>query len=1424
MQPTNPTNPGPTPPIIPPQQSIHDQLRGLSRKLNSDVDLDDGDTPALGRLAKYKNISNIDTGVNVVVSGASVSLDESAPNYEYLPGKLKSFLNSREEELKERKLNLPSSVARANRLITRVGGEVRPRILKLKEDVLELEKKHVRSQEEIKKLEKAKARLISEVNNSIVLIGKQREEIKRLREELESNGIDNDELISKLNKEEGEVEKYATEIRKAEAELVRLQKEGEEAAAFARAWEEALRSEESESEKMRREVTEHVNREFNSLEIKAQVSTIVEDYLIAMSSTDTRDIESTIESIIKGLRSVEEKIFTDKGVSSFKDLPDEDKSIIKSLQNFIFSDPVTDTEGKILRTKNLKDKSKIVRSDNGLIKRLLKRIKDLGTKSEAGTKQVPTSPQPKPVAPPQPIQMVKPISVDVKNKTEPKIASSETVFSEEDQIQIVDHFRYQIKTGKQNLDTVNSFMKRFPKLRGSAFDKMWRNFRGNLVGSTRQNALWEALTTAIRAKRVNTSTLSTQQPQQPKTQPKTQSPTQTQQPVQGQQPTQTRAEDEPARDIPASVENVKENTLEQLTAEYSIIMTEATKDEVEGYQLTLDERKAYKKILMAKIVSYIGAVGVTQISMRLLTNTLPKKIKQRQKSKTRRDSTGKVIENDYNEKEIDNPEYRKWEEKRSSAIKAGDDVVINLRKILDKLDKKEKPWNDDVRHTEYQESIKGISTSLSTMNKELEDFKNKVEGNTFNPIEASSKMTGYAIEIEMLKIKIDNLPEDTLKAILEKDIRRLKFLHSTLSKKVETEYTKKIGQHFNAESNEFEEKKDDITFLNGILYNTYGLTMHHKVGGKEVVKKVEDYKKESGDLLFSSTPVFQMLNGVDNLLKKYGERKWFTTYPHDDGKEQKEIGKYIQALELFARKLKSDEVEILLKRFSLANMNPDHKDALELDAQGITERVRNNIKKAFDLDRIQDSMSKQVLEAKENKTMWLTGNPSPKERLLAKGLTEDDIDFVFNHFKYLNEEGRATLLEYIPTIRNTPGNGRITQLNKLLEERSMYANAMDRLKGKTGYKTNWCRSYYSSVSEVKTNRMDNIMFTLRNQGARLKDQETAILTPRGSEETIMDMVNNPNTEYTNTKGLVNKYGWGKVALCIGVAFVLIAAVIGTKNKLQDEVDAKYAQDVASREANKKAEDIRQKTLLDKEAYKKQQKELKTAEIDAETVEAKAEIDAKNIKALEGVVAQDDGSVRLKSTDKGAIYVLPDYGIAGQNLKGIEYILNSATDSMERKNNFANLKGKDGNYLGFNTPADGAAAAFHQLVKYTRGTNNQGIDRTTTLKDMLKKYAGLSDNNDDYIKNVETIFKRLGRPEINRNTILGQTDQGQLLQAISELENRHYYYDSKSRSVKMKDGVTAASLQAAKVAMNYGYQDLNYANYKLNFPPMYNRTA
>ncbi len=207
---------------------------------------------------------------------------------------------------------------------------------------------------------------------------------------------------------------------------------------------------------------------------------------------------------------------------------------------------------------------------------------------------------------------------------------------------------------------------------------------------------------------------------------------------------------------------------------------------------------------------------------------------------------------------------------------------------------------------------------------------------------------------------------------------------------------------------------------------------------------------------------------------------------------------------------------------------------------------------------------------------------------------------------------------------------------------------------------------------------------------------------------------------------------------------------------------------------------------------------------------------------------DNKSVEVKRTEKGTVYKLADYGVEGANKDGIEYIANPVSKSVERRNNFCNLKSVESKaFLGFNSLEDAATACLHQLWRYQTGNNKVGLSGDSTLEQMIGKYANLKKeiNEDDfesYLKIIQKTYKDYG-VKVNQDTKLANLDMSKMLEAISIAENRFYAFDAKSMTVSMKLGVKQEMLSSAGDIMNNGpesetdnYSINNYGQAKYHF--------
>lgn len=207
---------------------------------------------------------------------------------------------------------------------------------------------------------------------------------------------------------------------------------------------------------------------------------------------------------------------------------------------------------------------------------------------------------------------------------------------------------------------------------------------------------------------------------------------------------------------------------------------------------------------------------------------------------------------------------------------------------------------------------------------------------------------------------------------------------------------------------------------------------------------------------------------------------------------------------------------------------------------------------------------------------------------------------------------------------------------------------------------------------------------------------------------------------------------------------------------------------------------------------------------------------------------DNKSVEVKRTVRGTVYKLADYGVEGANKDGIEYIANPVSKSVERRNNFCNLKSVESKaFLGFNSLEDAATACLHQLWRYQTGNNKVGLSGDSTLEQMIGKYANLKKeiNEDDfesYLKIIQKTYKDYG-VKVNQDTKLANLDMSKMLEAISIAENRFYAFDAKSMTVSMKLGVKQEMLSSAGDIMNNGpesetdnYSINNYGQAKYHF--------
>lgn len=202
-------------PMGAPKMSTNDQLKELSDKL-ADGTLD---------LKKEEDLKNFNRGVdymNRAVKREWVSEEEVSAVNEISEDKVTD--NNRELALnaferREALLGSATSVARARKLVTKVGSEVKNKTAQLQQSIKILEEKYEKSKANAHVVESRFSRLVLDLRDAESYLDKQRQEITRLKSEMDIHVVEKDEIKRLLEEKEKELNSLAEEKIKADRAL-----------------------------------------------------------------------------------------------------------------------------------------------------------------------------------------------------------------------------------------------------------------------------------------------------------------------------------------------------------------------------------------------------------------------------------------------------------------------------------------------------------------------------------------------------------------------------------------------------------------------------------------------------------------------------------------------------------------------------------------------------------------------------------------------------------------------------------------------------------------------------------------------------------------------------------------------------------------------------------------------------------------------------------------------------------------------------------------------------------------------------------------------------------------------------------------------------------------------------------------------------
>lgn len=106
-------------------------------------------------------------------------------------------------------------------------------------------------------------------------------------------------------------------------------------------------------------------------------------------------------------------------------------------------------------------------------------------------------------------------------------------------------------------------------------------------------------------------------------------------------------------------------------------------------------------------------------------------------------------------------------------------------------------------------------------------------------------------------------------------------------------------------------------------------------------------------------------------------------------------------------------------------------------------------------------------------------------------------------------------------------------------------------------------------------------------------------------------------------------------------------------------------------------------------------------------------------------------------------------------------------------NAGNLRGKDGNFLSFNSPEEGRQALVNQLVRYQTGNNKVGVTPEYTLYEAMSRYAPVKDKNNPR-NYTNFIAKNIG---VTPDTKIKDIDPNRWADAISIMEGNKSYLNA-----------------------------------------------
>lgn len=326
--------------------NFHDQMKELASRLENDTFgfNPKEDNHAFGRFGRHLKI----TGEKKEVEAYNEFVDylggksgkPSDDVRDTLVGAIPSSLKKREGDL-----NTPSSPARARRLIGKVGSEVKSRVPELENNLKDLKADNINSEAKIN-------RLTLDLQSAEAYLTEQRQEIKRLREEVEKNLTEKAEALKMLEDKERDVQDSDKKIASIQNELKDFQNQ------FI----------------LSKDIQTKLN---NSEAVKIypdEAKQLIDIFAIAMRADTIQGLESEIAKLTEKLR----ELLGDKKM---------DKNKRHILENFILGSPIFSKGAGIKKVGG-----QIVRRDDGLIHMLELKKAELVAKSSSTASPIPATP------------------------------------------------------------------------------------------------------------------------------------------------------------------------------------------------------------------------------------------------------------------------------------------------------------------------------------------------------------------------------------------------------------------------------------------------------------------------------------------------------------------------------------------------------------------------------------------------------------------------------------------------------------------------------------------------------------------------------------------------------------------------------------------------------------------------------------------------------------------------------------------------------------------------------------------------------------------------------------------------------------------------------------------------------------------------